>query len=335
MNRKIAILGSGTWGTAIANMLAIHHHQVTLFSTFKEETDALKANKKHPHLDCELSEDIYYTNDIKEACESKDIVVFASPSLYIRAMVERAKPYLSRNSVLVTVAKGIEPDTLFFMSEIIEDVLGDGYRVVALSGPTHAEEVAICLPTLIVSASEDEGAAKLVQETFSNETLRVYTNDDIRGVELCGALKNIVALAAGMSEGLGYGDNAKAALITRGLAEITRLGEALGCDESTFSGLAGIGDIVVTATSNHSRNHNAGVLLGQGYSLEETLQKIGMVVEGVNALEAAKQLEKKYQVELPIIDAIYDIIHDKLNVNEVLPKLFGRKAAHENYKKAK
>ena len=330
--KRIGILGSGTWGTAIANMLAVHRHEVMLFSTFKEETDALKANKKHPHLDCTLSDDIYYTNDIKEACENKDIVVFASPSLYIRAMVERAKPCLSKDSILVTVAKGIEPDTLFFMSEIIEDVLGEGYKIVALSGPTHAEEVAICLPTLIVSASSNYKAAKLVQETFSNETLRVYINDDIRGVELCGALKNIVALAAGMSEGLGYGDNAKAALITRGLAEITRLGLALGCDERTFSGLAGIGDIVVTATSNHSRNHNAGVLLGKGYSLEETLKEIGMVVEGINALEAAKQLETKYSVELPIIDAIYDIVHDKLNVKDVLPKLFDRPASHENKK---
>lgn len=330
--KKVAILGSGTWGTAIANMLALHSHQVTLFSTFKEETEHLKAIKKHPHLDCKLSDDIYYTNDIKEACLDKDIIVFASPSLYIRSMVTLAKPHLSKSSILVTVAKGIEPDTLFFMSEIIEDVLGGGYRIVALSGPTHAEEVAICLPTLIVSASKDEEAAKIIQETFSNETLRVYTNDDIRGVELCGALKNIVALAAGMSEGLGYGDNSKAALITRGLAEITRLGEALGCDERTFSGLAGIGDIVVTSTSNHSRNHNAGVLLGKGYSLEETLKEIGMVVEGVNALEAAKQLEIKCNVELPIIDAIYDIIHDKLDVNDVLPKLFGRAPTKENKK---
>ena len=235
------------------------------------------------------------------------------------------------NVILWNVRKGEAP-RLVLASCIIEDVVGKDYRVVALSGPTHAEEVAICLPTLIVSASIDYDAAREVQQTFSNETLRVYTNDDIRGVELCGALKNIVALAAGMSEGLGYGDNAKAALITRGLAEITRLGLALGCDERTFSGLAGIGDIVVTATSNHSRNHNAGVLLGQGYSLEQTLNEIGMVVEGVNALEAAKQLEAKYSVELPIIDAIYDIIHDKLNVKDVLPKLFDRPASHENKK---
>ena len=331
--KKIGILGSGTWGTAIANMLALHGHQVTLFSTFKEETEAFLKTYKHPHLDCDLSKDINFTNNIEEGCKDKDIIIFASPSPYIRKMVENAKPYLSKDSILVTVAKGIEPDTLFFMSEIIEDVVGDGYRVVALSGPTHAEEVAICLPTLIVSASVDEEAAKIVQETFSNETLRVYTNHDIRGVELCGALKNIVALAAGMSEGMGYGDNAKAAIITRGLAEITRLGKAMDCDVRTFSGLAGIGDIVVTATSLHSRNHNAGVLLGQGCSLQETLEKIGMVVEGVNALEAAKQLEIKYNVELPIIDAAYNVIHQKLDVGDVLPTLFGRKPRSETKKK--
>lgn len=330
--KRIGIIGSGTWGTAIANMLAIHKHQVTLYSTFSRETASYLKTYRHPHLDCELSHDIHFTDNIDEACLNQDIVIFATPSLYIRAAVEKAQPYLNKNTILVSVAKGIEPNTLFLMSEIIEDVLGEDYKIVALSGPTHAEEVAICLPTLIVSASKNLEAAKVVQQEFSNETLRVYTNEDIRGVELCGALKNIVALAAGMSEGLGYGDNAKAAIITRGLAEITRLGLALGCDERTFSGLAGIGDIVVTATSNHSRNHNAGVLIGKGYTLEETLKEIGMVVEGINALEAAKQLEEKCQIELPIIDAIYDIIHDKLNVRDVLPKLFGRVATHENKK---
>ena len=327
--KRIGILGSGTWGTAIANMLAIHDHQVTLYSTFSKETASYLRTYRHPHLECELSHKIHFTDYVNEACVDKDIVIFASPSPYIRASVEKAKPYLDKSTILVTVAKGIEPDTLFFMSEIIEDVLGKDRRVVALSGPTHAEEVAICLPTLIVSASKDKEAAEIVQKEFSNETLRVYTNDDIRGVELCGALKNIVALAAGMSEGLGYGDNAKAAIITRGLAEITRLGTAMGCDERTFSGLAGIGDIVVTATSLHSRNHNAGVLLGKGKSLDETLEEIGMVVEGVNALEAAKQLEIKYNVELPIIDAAYNIIHGHLKPGDVLPTLFGRKPQSE------
>lgn len=331
--KKIGILGSGTWGTALANMLALHDHDVTLYSTFKEETESYIRTRRHPHLDCDLSEKIKFTNNVAECCVGKDIVIFASPSLYIRATAMKVKSFLSKETILVTVAKGIEPDTLFFMSEVIEDVVGQGYRIVALSGPTHAEEVAICLPTLIVSASSDEEAALIVQQTFSNETLRVYTNYDIKGVELCGALKNIVALAAGMSEGLGYGDNAKAAIITRGLAEITRLGKAMNCDERTFSGLAGVGDIVVTATSLHSRNHNAGVMLGQGFSLQETLKKIGMVVEGVNALEAAKQLEIKYNVELPIIDAAFAVVHSMIPVEEVLPLLFCRKPRSETKKK--
>ncbi len=326
---KITILGSGTWGTAIANMLATQNIEVTLFSHFKEECDLLKATKKHPHLECRLSENIHFTDDIIEACDNTDVVFFATPSLYLRNTANLAKPYLKKDAILVTLAKGIEPETHYFMSDILADVLGNEFKIVALSGPTHAEEVSICLPTLIVSASENDAAARQIQEICSNETLRVYTNNDIRGVELCGALKNIVALAAGMSEGLGYGDNAKAAIVTRGLAEITRLGLAMGCNKDTFAGLAGIGDIVVTATSNHSRNHNAGVLFGKGYSLEETLEKVGMVVEGVNALKAAKQLSKKYQVELPLIDAVYTVVYGNIPAKEVVPLLFGRKPKSE------
>lgn len=333
---KIGILGSGTWGTALANMFALHEHEVTLYSSFKEETESLVKTHRHPHLDCQLTDKIEFTNDVDKACINKDIIIFASPSPYIRASVTKAKPYVNKKQILVCVAKGIEPDTHYFMSEIMEDVLGKGYKIVALSGPTHAEEVAICQPTCIVSASKNKEARRIVQKEFSNDILRVYTNKDIRGVELCGALKNIVALAAGMSEGLGYGDNAKAAIITRGLAEITRLGKKMHCKTKTFYGLAGIGDIVVTATSTHSRNHNAGVLLGKGYSLEDTLKEIGMVVEGVNALIAAKQLQKKYKVELPIIEAAYNIIQGKLDVGEVLPVLFGRRPQSETrYKKHK
>jgi glycerol-3-phosphate dehydrogenase len=216
------------------------------------------------------------------------------------------------------------------MSEIIKDVVGQEYKVVALSGPTHAEEVALGLPTLIVSSCEDEDVAKLVQKEVNNDVLRVYTNTDIKGVELCGALKNIIALAAGMSEGLGFGDNAKAAIITRGLAEITRLGLAMGCQEGTFSGLTGIGDIVVTATSVHSRNHKAGYLLGKGYSLEDTLKEVGMVVEGLNSLEAAIELEKKYGLSLPIIDTVDKIIKGEVSVKDAVPALFARKKINEN-----
>ena len=263
--KNIGILGSGTWGTALANMLSKMGHKVTLWSKFEKDYIALKETHKHPNLPGSIiNDEIVFTSELKEACLNQDFVIFATPSPYIRETAEAAKEFLNKNQVLITVAKGIEKDSHYTMSEIINDVLGKDFKVVALSGPTHAEEVALGLPTLIVSACEDEDVAKLVQKEVNNDVLRVYTNTDIKGVELCGALKKIIALAAGMSEGLGFGDNAKAAIITRGLAEITRLGLAMGCQEGTFSGLTGIGDIVVTATSTNSRNHNAGVLIGKG-----------------------------------------------------------------------
>jgi glycerol-3-phosphate dehydrogenase (NAD(P)+) len=241
------------------------------------------------------------------------------------------RPFLKNEQIIVTVAKGIEKGTLLTTSEIIHDVLKEkDLPVVALSGPTHAEEVAIGLPSLIVSACERIKYAEIVQDAFySKECLRVYTNQDILGVELCGALKNIIALAAGMSDGLGFGDNAKAALITRGLREISKIGLAMGANINTFSGLTGIGDIVVTATSVHSRNHKAGYLLGKGYSLEETLKEVGMVVEGLNSLEAAKELEKKYNLSLPIIDTVDAIIKGEAKVEDAVPKLFARKKQNE------
>ena len=328
--KNIGILGSGTWGTALANMLSKMGHKVTLWSKFEQDCIALKATHKHPNLPGSIiNNEIAFTSDLKEACLNKDFVIFATPSPYIRETAEAAKSFLNKNQILITVAKGIEKDSHYTMSEIINDVLGKDFKVVALSGPTHAEEVALGLPTLIVSACEDEEVAKIVQKEVNNDVLRVYTNTDIKGVELCGALKNIIALAAGMSEGLGFGDNAKAAIITRGLAEITRLGLAMGCQEGTFSGLTGIGDIVVTATSTNSRNHNAGVLIGKGYSLKETLEKVGMVVEGINALDAAKELEKEYKVELPIIDVVYGIVKEGVPVDNAIPMLFGRKTKSE------
>ncbi len=328
--KKIGILGSGTWGTALANMLSKMGHEVTLWSKFEKDSISLKESHKHPNLPGSyIRDEINFVTDLKEACLNQDFVIFACPSPYVRETAEAVKSYLIDKQVIITVAKGIEKDTLFTMSEILTDVLGPSFKIVALSGPTHAEEVALGLPTLIVSSCIDEEVAKLVQEEISNDVLRVYTNTDIKGVELSGALKNIIALAAGMSEGLGYGDNAKAAIITRGLSEITRIGVAMGCNEKTFSGLTGIGDIVVTATSTNSRNHNAGLLIGKGYSLKETLEKVGMVVEGVNALEAAKKLEKKYNIELPIIDVVYKIVKEGTPVSMAIPLLFNRKYISE------
>ncbi|MCR5505970.1 MAG: NAD(P)-dependent glycerol-3-phosphate dehydrogenase [Bacilli bacterium] len=328
--KKFAILGSGTWGTAIANMLINMGHQVSVWSPDKNEVETLDRTRTHKNLPGSiLHKDIVFSSNLKEAIEGKDYVIFATPSVFMRSTAERSKEILNTNQILITVAKGIEPKTEFTMSEILTDVLGKEYKVIALSGPTHAEEVAIGLPTLIVASSEDEQVAKELRDCISNDVLRVYSNTDIKGVEIAGALKNIIALASGMSEGMGFGDNAKAAIITRGLAEITRLGMAMGCNQETFAGLAGIGDIVVTATSNHSRNHNAGVLLAQGYSLQETLDKIGMVVEGINALIAAKELSQIYHVELPIVDAVYSVIYEGVDSKDAVNKLFNRKTKSE------
>lgn len=327
---NISIIGCGTWGTAIANMLANHHHKVTLYSRFQEEVDKLSSTHIHKNLKgCELSKKITFTSDLLEATKDMEVVVIAVPSVFVRDTTESLKSYVNPSQIIVTVSKGIEDETHLTMSEIIEDVLGKEFKVVALSGPTHAEEVSIGQPTLIVSACKDEEVAKRVQKIFYNEVLRVYTNTDIKGVELCGALKNIIALAAGMSDGLGYGDNAKAAIVTRGLNEMTALGRAMGCQSRTFFGLAGIGDIVVTATSTHSRNHNCGYLIGRGYSLDDALKEVGMVVEGVNALKAAKQLEMKYHVELPIVNAVYDVLMNGKDVEMAVASLFSRNMKSE------
>ena len=331
--KKIGILGAGTWGTALANLLVSVGHHVTLWSKIKEEIDLLKETHTHKNLPgVTISEKIAFTTILKEAVVDQDVIVIATPSIYVREIASSIKDYVNNKQIIVSVAKGIEKGTLMTMSEIIHDVLKEkDVPVVALSGPTHAEEVAVGLPTLIVAACEQLEYAEQIQDIFySNECLRVYTNQDIYGVEICGALKNIIAIAAGMSDGLGYGDNAKAALITRGLREITKIGLALGANINTFLGLTGVGDIVVTATSVHSRNHKAGYLLGQGYSLKEALEKVGMVVEGLNSLDAAMELEKKFNLSLPIIDTVFNIINGKTSAKEAVPLLFARKKNNEN-----
>ena len=328
--KKFAILGAGTWGTALANMLAEMGHEVEVWSPSGKEIDNLVNNRIHPHLPgCKVNEKIIFSTDVEKILDKKDYVLFATPSNFVRSTAERIKPYANPSQIMITVAKGIEPKTEMTMSEIINDVLGKDYNVIALSGPTHAEEVAVGLPTLIVAASENKKIAEQLRDDISNDVLRVYSNTDIKGAEIAGALKNIIALASGIAEGMGFGDNAKAAIITRGLAEITRLGVAMGCYAETFYGLTGIGDIVVTATSKHSRNHNAGVLLAKGYTLEETLNEIGMVVEGINALVAAKELSKKYHVELPIVDAVYSVIYEGVKPQDAVNALFNRKKRSE------
>ena len=328
---KIGVLGAGTWGMALARMLANDHYDVIVYSAIEKEIDDLNLNRKHPNLPGMIIPDsIVFTKDIAEACIDKDILLFAVPSIYVRSTTMKAKPFIKDNQIIVDVAKGIETDTLYTMSQVIEDVLKDkNVRVVALSGPTHAEEVSLDMPTTIVSASDDEEASVLVQDVFMNTCMRVYTNRDILGVELCGALKNIIALATGISTGLGFGDNAKAAIITRGMVEMTKLGMAMGASKSTFSGLAGIGDLIVTCTSIHSRNYKCGMLIGQGKKPEEAIKEVKMVVECLNALPAAIRLRDKYHVDMPIISAVNAIVHNEINPKEAVIALMQRDKKEE------
>ncbi len=318
---KIGVLGAGTWGMALSRMLCKAGHGVTVWSALESEIDELSLTRKHKNLpQMVIPQSIIFTKSIKEACEDKDVLVFAVPSVFVRSTAKQAKEYIKEDQIIVDVAKGIEPQSLLFMSQVINSEIPQS-KVVALSGPTHAEEVSMDLPTTIVSAHEDEQTAKTVQKIFSNPVMRVYTNTDIKGVELCGALKNVVALAAGISTGLGYGDNMKAAIITRGMRELKMLGIKMGCHPDTFSGLSGIGDLIVTATSRHSRNNHCGYLIGQGKSPEEAVKEVGMVVEGINALPAAMELSKKYEVSMPIISAVNSVINESKSPREEAERL--------------
>ena len=279
MKQKIGVLGAGTWGTALARMLAVNGHDVTMWSALPQEVKSMSITRRHPNLPgMELPKTMHYTADIADVCTGRDLLVFAVPSVFVRSTAKKAAACLPDGQLIVDVAKGIEEKTLLTMSEVIESELQavpghEHCRVAALSGPTHAEEVARDMPTLIVAAARDEADAQTVQKIFTNPNFRVYTNTDRRGVELGGAVKNVIALAVGMALGLDYGDNAKAALITRGNAELARLGVAMGCQASTFAGLSGMGDLIVTCTSMHSRNLHAGMLMGRGLSADEAKKR--------------------------------------------------------------
>ena len=276
----------------------------------------------------EIPADVVFTKNLEEACKEKDILLFAVPSIFVRLTAKQVTAFVTDGQIIVDVAKGIELETLMTMSEVITSEIPQA-KVIALSGPTHAEDVAKGLPTTIVAAHEDITMAEMVQEVFTNPVMRVYTNTDVKGVELCGALKNIIALAAGISDGLGYGDNTKAALITRGLAEIEQLGVKMGCLHGTFSGLAGMGDFIVTAISKHSQNNRCGYLIGQGCDPQEAVKQIGTVVEGINALPAAMELAEKYDAELPIITAVDDIINHGADPKKAVHELMGQDSKTE------
>lgn len=319
-NINIGVLGAGTWGVALARMLSNAGHSVQIWSAIEQEIDNLIRTRRHPNFpDTELPAIITYTKNMQEVCTGKDLIVFAVPSPYVRATARQAAPFVTDHQIIVDVAKGIEQDTFYTMSEIIADELGNPHiKIVALSGPTHAEEVIKDLPTAIVSACSDIQTAKRVQHVFNTDCFRVYTNDDIHGVELCGALKNVIAVACGIAHGIGCGDNANAALITLGIAEISRLGTAMGCREQTFSGLSGIGDLIVTATSMHSRNFRCGILLGQGVPIDQALAQVGMVVEGINTLPAAMCLAQKHGVYMPIIETVNAVVSETIDESEIV-----------------
>lgn len=316
---KIGVLGAGTWGMALARMLCNMGHEVQVWSALPQEIDQLSTTGVHPKLkNMVIPKEMKYTKEIQEVCTDKDILLFAVPSVFVRSTAKQASEYMKDGQVIVDVAKGIEASTLYTMTEVIRDELNkkgglEKVKLVALSGPTHAEEVAIDLPTTIVSACPDLKVAQYVQKIFMNPKFRVYTNTDIHGVEICGAFKNIIALGTGIARGLGYGDNTAAALITRGVKEMSALGELMGCKPETFNGLAGIGDLIVTCTSLHSRNLTAGMLLGKGRSRDEAVKEVGMVVEGIYALDAAMQLKKKYDVELPICEMVNGIVNEGIS----------------------
>ena len=308
---RIGVLGAGTWGMALARVLSNAGHQVTVWSALEKEVEEFSATRVHPNLPgMEIPQGIEFTKSIEEVCKDKAVLLFAVPSVFVRSTARNAAPYIRDGQIILDVAKGMEQKTHMTMTQVIADeIKNPSVKLVAFSGPTHAEEVAKDLPTTIVAACEEIAASEFVQELFEGTCMRVYTNTDVFGVELCGAMKNVMALAAGVATGLGYGDNTKAAIITRGIAEIARLGVAMGCKPETFLGLTGIGDLIVTATSVHSRNNRCGMLLGQGVAPQEAIKQVGMVVEGINALPAAMELKEKYQVEMPLTEAINAVVN--------------------------
>ena len=330
---KIAVAGAGTWGTALGRILALKGSDVCIWSRFQKETDQLARTRSHPNLPgTVIPESVSFTSDIAIAASKADYLIMAVPSVYTRQTAKDFAPFVEDGTILISAAKGIESTTLMTLTEVISDEMnhaGKTNTVVALSGPTHAEEVARDLPTLIVCACEDMDAAAKVQQLFDGTCIRPYINSDTRGVQICGALKNVEALAVGIARGLGYGDNTCAAMITRGMEEIRRLGLAMGCREKTFFGLAGIGDLIVTATSQHSRNNRAGFLIGQGKTVEEAVREIGMVVEGMNALPAAVALCERFQMDMPLIRAVQAVVDNHANPSDVVKELMNRSLKSE------
>ena len=328
--KKIGVIGAGSFGTALAMILANKGHYVTIWARNKVQIEEMKISRQNKKYlpDVKLNETIVFTDSLKTAVTDKDYLLFAVPTQSFRSVLREASCYFNHDIPIINVAKGIEKGTLMRLSQVAGEILPE-VRYVALSGPSHAEEVARELPTTVVVAADDHDLAVEIQNVFNTERFRVYTNEDMLGVELGGALKNIIALGAGVSDGMGFGDNAKAAMMTRGITEMTRLGLAMGADMATFSGLAGIGDLIVTCTSMHSRNRRCGMLIGQGMKPDKATEEIGMVVEGISTAEAAFALAQQYGIEMPITECIYKVIHGDLNAKEAVSYLMGRVTKNE------
>lgn len=330
---NVSVIGAGSWGMALAKVLCTNGHKVTVWSLIESEIQMLKEKREHitklPGV--KLPEGIVFTTDLEAAILGRKLLVLAVPSIYIRSTAHSMASFVEQGQVIVNVAKGIEETTLKTLVEIIEEEVPKA-TVAVLSGPSHAEEVGRGLPTTCVVGAHSKDTAELIQNIFMNEFLRVYTSPDMLGIELGGALKNVIALAAGMADGLGYGDNTKAALITRGITEISRLALAMGARAETLSGLTGIGDLIVTCASVHSRNRRAGMLIGQGKTMKEAMEEVQMVVEGVYSAKAAVGLAQKYQVPMPIISEVNQVLFYDKPVKDAVQELMlrDRKAEHED-----
>ena len=322
---KIGIIGAGSWGIALSVLLHNNGHSITIWSALAKDVEMLtrEQEQKEKLPGVKLSEEMCFTTSLAQAMEGKDILVLAVPSSFTRSTAHLMKEYAAVNQIIVNVAKGIEETTLMTLSQVIEDEIPQA-DVAVLSGPSHAEEVGRGIPTTIVVGAGTKKTAEYIQNVFMSDVFRVYTSPDVLGIELGAALKNVVALAAGIADGLGYGDNTKAALITRGIAEIARLGIAMGGKFETFCGLSGIGDLIVTCASMHSRNRRAGILIGKGKTMEEAMDEVNMVVEGVFSAKAAMGLAKKYDVELPIIEQVNEVLFHKKNAAEAVKDLMLR-----------
>ena len=328
---KVGVIGAGSWGIALTKLLHTNGNEVTVWSIVEDEINMLR--EKHENVDklpgVKLSEDIIFTTDLKETAADKEVLVLAVPSVFTRSTAKSMASFVQEGQIIVCVAKGIEENTLMTITDVVKQEIPKA-DVAVMCGPSHAEEVGIGLPTTVVAGAESRETAEKIQDLFMNEVFRVYTSPDMLGMELGGSLKNVIALAAGMADGLGYGDNTKAALITRGISEISGLASAMGAKMETLYGLTGIGDLIVTCASRHSRNRKAGMLIGQGYTMEEATKEVHMVVEGIYSAKAALALAKKYQVTLPIIEEVNQVLFENKPVQEAVKELMVREKRTEH-----